>query len=216
MSAFSFVPFEFARCYPGPICENIGAEDKSQQGQTNKDYPSSLYFLLPLITLWISNTFSFPFHEVRDTSWLLIRCFMSMHSGYVCVCAKNNGVCAPVCSYSFVCVFEIKRGTHTHRSERWLVRIIRTSNEMWWVECVYLTNADDQCPWSTWRKDTDRAWSACRQSQRKHSNNSTLHEAFKRSCPFCPFWQEGNDLSQATQCGPCLCSETLIIPAVLH
>lgn len=32
-------------------------------------------FFLPQITLWISNTFSAAFHEVRDTSWLLIHCF---------------------------------------------------------------------------------------------------------------------------------------------
>lgn len=45
---------------------------------------------------------------------------------------------------------------------------------MWWVEFVYLTDADDQCPWSPsggwrWR---DTAWSARRHSHGKHINKS--------------------------------------------
>lgn len=104
-------------------------------------------FLLSLITLDFKYLFCcLPWSQGHKLAIdPLLRCFMSVHSVYVCVCAKNNGVCA----YTALFVSVKSRGAHTHTSQWWLVRIIRTSNEMWWMESVYLTNADDQCPWST-------------------------------------------------------------------
>jgi len=143
---YFFYSFKIARCYLGPISGNISAAGNSQQGQTNKYLPSSLFSLA-------SDNFGF------QIPFLLPSMKSGTHAGYWSVaslfyirafsaCAKNNGVCAPVCNYSFVCVCGIKSDTHTHTHTHtqtrqwWLVMIIRTSNEMVGGVCL-----PHQCWW---------------------------------------------------------------------
>ncbi len=109
--------------------------------------------------------------------------------------------------------------THRHRSQWWLIRLIRTSNEKWWEEFFYLTEADDQCPWSPsegWRWRVI-ARSASSQSHKQHINSTSLHRAFKRGV--CFIFSSINNTKEVINCpvqNKCstsigFCSKTLII-----
>ncbi len=107
--------FKFVRWYSGQSVKISPQKITHSKVKLTKTLPPPC-ILLPLITLWISNTFSAAFHEVRDTSRLLIRCFtvlcLCIHCMFVSVPRIN--VCVLLCAPTALFVSVKSRGTHAH------------------------------------------------------------------------------------------------------
>lgn len=155
--------FSFPTVIPANLRNYLHWRLISARSTNNKDFTSSSFFPAS------DNTFKYLFcclpwsqgHKLAIDP--LRHHFMSVHSVNVCVCAKNKCVCAPSALLVPVKSRQARTQTRTHlHSQWWRFKIIRTSNEMLWVECIYLTNADDHWPWSPSEGPLwgDMAWSA--------------------------------------------------------